>query len=122
MPDIYFFSRHSPDPKMLADLPGPISYHITGTVKHINAGMSHEETTVVYERNNLTYHVDIPKNAIVIVVGSPHILQEFAAAKFDTLLMPAFSRKTNGKSIGAFHYIGLKRIIEYKFASEWYTK
>lgn len=112
--DVYFFSRHKPDPKMIEDLGGSITAQIKGTINSIRCTgdaitfseiILAEDTDAVQE---IRQH-SIPADSIVVAVA-PLLLQiQWLDAGIKTLLIPQTTREVvDGKTI--FSYTGLVRI------------
>ena len=116
--NIYFFSRHNPDPQMVKDL-GGITQQITGTISNISkAGDSISFNEMVFLSENErsiegTKQHTIPANSIVVAVAPLPLQIEWLNAGVETLLIPQTKRELiDGSTV--FSYTGLlwmKRII-----------
>lgn len=120
--NIYFFSRHNPDPKMVKDL-GSITQQFTGTISNISKvgdSISFNELVLLSE-NQKTIEGTSPhtiESASIVVAVAPLPLQiEWLKAGIKTLLIPQTKREVvSGSTV--FSYTGLLWVKEIKIETE----
>ena len=112
--NIYFFSRHKPDPKMIQDLGGDRTTQIKGTI----SGIRRTGDTITFSEIILAEGTDavqeikqhsIPVDSIVVAVAPLALQIEWLNAGIGTFLIPQTTREVVDKKT-IFSYTGLKRI------------
>lgn len=110
--DIYFFSPHAPDPKMIQDLGAPIKTRFKGEISNIvRKGnlISFTETLCLGGQLLKPCHT-IPAESIVIVEGSPLLQSAWLAAGVSTLLVPQIKQEVSDRSCVVLKYCGLLQV------------
>ncbi|ARV59435.1 hypothetical protein BZZ01_13085 [Nostocales cyanobacterium HT-58-2] len=110
--DIYFFSPHAPDPKMIQDLGAPIKTRFKGEISNIvRQGDLISFTETLYLGGQLLKPCyTIPAESIVVVEGSPLLQSAWLAAGVSTLLVPQMKQEVGDRSCVVLKYCGLLQI------------
>ena len=113
MTKVYFFSRHTASPEMIAHLGGTITQQFTGTI----TGIRRVGDSIVFSEISLdnyakvqeTYEHTIPADSIVVAVTPLPLQIQWLNAGVQTLLVPQTKREVvNGNTV--FSYTGLIRM------------
>lgn len=113
--NIYFFSRHKPDPKMIEDLGGSITAQIRGTIN----GICRFGDTIIFSEIILAENTDrvqeikqysIPVDSVVVAVAPLTLQIQWLDAGIKTLLIPQTTRELNEEGNILFSYTGLVQI------------
>lgn len=110
--NIYFFSYHAPDPKMIKDLGSPLTVQFKGEISNIHTQgnlISFTETLYLGGQRIKANHT-IPTESIVIVEASPLLQEAWLTAGISTLLVPQMKREVNEKGCVVLKYCGLVQI------------
>ena len=106
--DIYFFSPHVPDPKMIQDLGTPITIRFK-KIQHKGHLISFTETLYMGGQMIKPCHT-IPAESIVVVEGSPLLQSTWLAAGVSTLLVPQIKQEVGARNCVVLKYCGLLQI------------
>jgi hypothetical protein len=120
--DIYFFSPHAPDPKMIQDLGAPIKIRFKGEITNIHRTdhlICFKETLYIGGQMIKPHHT-IPAESIVIVEGSPLLQEAWLAAGVSTLLVPQMKPEVNVRDCVILKYCGLLQLHKIEvITSPW---
>ncbi|KAB8318384.1 hypothetical protein SD81_016360 [Tolypothrix campylonemoides VB511288] len=110
--DIYFFSPHAPDPKMIQDLGAPITIRFKGEITNIHrTGHLISFTKTLYMGGQMIKPCHtIPVESIVVVEGSSLLQSAWLAAGVETLLVPQIKQEVGGRNCVVLKYCGLLQI------------
>ncbi len=121
--NVYYFSSHPPDPKMLRDLGGSIKAHFRGTISNVHARndqISFTETLHIGGQEIKTCHT-IQANSIVVIEAPPILQKSWLDAGVSTLLTPQMHQQASGAwHQVVFQYQGLQQIHKIEVvSSQW---
>ncbi|MCC5663334.1 hypothetical protein LC653_05145 [Nostoc sp. CHAB 5784] len=120
--NIYFFSYHAPEPKMIKDLGAPITTQFKGEISDI-----HSKGNVIFFMETLfmggqkikASHT-IPTESIVIVEAPPILQGDWLAAGVSTLLVPQIKPETTAWGAVVLNYCRLIQIQKIEvITSPW---
>lgn len=119
---IYFFSRHNPDPKMFQDLgKHDLFCQIAGTISNVRQdddGNLISFTEADSEGNIIKRYV--PRDAIIIAVAPLPLQEAWLKAGAKTLLIPQNNRETTPEGKVVFNYAGLLQVHSIRVVtSQW---
>lgn len=110
--NIYFFSSHEPDAKMISELGAPITAQFKGCVSDIHTKgeqISFTETLYIGGQT-IKSCLTIPKGAIVVVEAPPVLQKPWLDAGVHTLLIPQVKQETGAWGSHSFKYCGLLQV------------
>lgn len=95
--NIYFFSFHVPDSKMIQDLGASITTQFKGDISDIHPkdNLIAFTETLFFGGQILKNKYTIPKESIVIVEAPPILQGDWLAAGVSTLLLPQINEKND---------------------------
>ncbi len=110
--NIYFFSYHAPDSKMIEHLGAPITTQFKSEISNI-----HRKGNLIYFTETLfiggqrirSTHT-IPNKSTVIVEAPPILQGDWLAAEVSTLLVPQIKPETSAWGTVVLNYCGLIQI------------
>ncbi|NEQ28383.1 MAG: hypothetical protein F6K28_57280 [Microcoleus sp. SIO2G3] len=120
--DIYFFSPHAPDPKMIQDLGAPIKTRFRGEISNIvRKGNCISFTETLYLGGQLLKPCyTIPAESIVVVEGSPLLQSAWLAAGVEILLIPQMKSEVGVHDCVVLKYCGLVQVHKIEvITSPW---
>lgn len=125
--NVYFFSRHSPSPQMIADLGGDITEQFKGSIKDIRANgdqitFTESPLPTKEEQEAGTTPADvkwaIPADSIVVAVAPLPLQIDWLKAGVGTFLVPQNNRVVLEDKSVVFNYAGLLHIKSIVVESE----
>ncbi|MBD2535569.1 hypothetical protein H6G97_41770 [Nostoc flagelliforme FACHB-838] len=123
--DSYFFSYHTPTPKMIKDLGSSITEQIKDDISNINSQdnlISFTENLFIGGQRIEVNHTILSES--IVVVEAPSILQgDWLAAGVSTLLVIQMNEQPGPWSTTIFKYCGLLQIHKIEVVtSPWKSK
>lgn len=105
MQRVYFFSRHEPQPQMVADLGGTITYQFRGTIDKVRRDGDNIKLT-----DSIEGEANIPADSIVVAVAPTALQEAWLKAGVGVLLIPQNNREITPDGQVVFNYAGLLQV------------
>ena len=120
--NIYFFSTHTPEPQMIADLGGSLTAQFKGIITDIHAlddQISFTETLYIGGHTIKAGHT-IPAKSIVIIDAPPLQQKNWLETGVPVLLVPKIKQEKGAWGKVVFIYCGLMQVHKIEvITSEW---